>query len=129
MVAGSVERQGGDGDVERREMVETNRQGVVGAGWDSLAGGAALHGKDKQGAGGNASQHVRPVKHLMLEKTLSALPDEFESQVGDSLDELKGGVDLGFLAQPLAMMGEADHCGGHGLGGPVKKVGLAGDVA
>lgn len=118
MAAGSVEMQGEDDDVERRELVETNRQEVVGAGWDILAGGAAVHGKDKQGAGGRASQHVRPVKHLMPEKTLSALPGEFESQVGDSLDEL----DLGLL-------GEADLCGRDGLGGPVKEAGLVGDVA
>lgn len=127
MVLGPICGMGDDDDVERLDVVETNRKGVDGAGWDKLARGAALHGKEKEGTGGRASKHVTADKHLMLEETRQyALRGNFESQVGDSVDKMVGGVDMGPKAHSLAHEGEADLLGGDGSIGPLNELSLVG---
>ncbi|KAG5522231.1 hypothetical protein RHGRI_034421 [Rhododendron griersonianum] len=104
MEFGSNAGQGDEDDVAKYPAAATNRNGVVGAGWDSLVGGAAMHGKDKVGAECRDHKHVNADKHLMLEKTGSlALLGDFESRVGDSVEG-----ELGSLAQPIAQKGKTD---------------------
>ncbi|KAI8528318.1 hypothetical protein RHMOL_Rhmol12G0140900 [Rhododendron molle] len=128
MESGSNEGQGEDDDVERHKVRETNRKEVVGAGWDSVADGAAVHGTDKLGAGCRAPKHARADKHLMLEKSpTSAKLGEFQSQVGDTVDQQEEAAVLGSVAQMLAHVREFEPDAGTGPGGPSHDNGLEED--
>ncbi|KAG5522624.1 hypothetical protein RHGRI_034693 [Rhododendron griersonianum] len=130
MEPGSNKRQGEDDDVERHKVGETNRKEGIGAGWDNVVDGVAVHGTDKEGAGCRAPKHVRADKHLMLGKSSTSVKlGEFESQVGDSVDQLEEASVLGSVAQMLAHVGEIEPDARTGPGGPSSDNGLGEDEA